>query len=421
MKKSTAIIIAIVVIVVIIGGVAAYLATAPAPAPTPPAKPKETLYVAVVDDMSGPYAASGQECYRGVMLALEEYNYTVLGHPIKLIQRDTELKPAVGVRKMREVCDKYGPYLIMVHSGCSSAVQLAMTEVAKEKKVLFWTEGWDTRLTGESGHRYAFRWDAPNWARASSAVAAFLDKFPEVKTAYFITADYAWGYDMEEKCRMILDQRNVTVLGSTLTKLGETDYSPAISKALATKPDVIIVNLYGTDLMNCIRQLHAYGAKEVTKILSPGDGLTMLRGIGAEALEGVYVGNDWWWKIDTPFTKEFVPKFMDRFGAVPSYYAASHYITTLLTLKAVEKAGTWKPQKVIPILEGMEYEGPTGKEYVRAEDHQCIHIYYLLVGKSPEKMTHPDDYVDVVGGAKVYPDPAKDYKTSPIDRTKEPL
>jgi len=376
---------------------------------------KAPVYWAVVDDLSGPYSADGTDGVRGVTLALEDHGMTILGHPIKLVTRDTELRPAVGVRRMREVINKYHP--ICLHSGASSAVQLAMTEVAKDQKTLFWTGGWDSRLTGEAGHRYVFSWNASNFAIASSSVAGFLKLFPDVKTAYHITADYAWGYDMEEKDNMIFKKRGVKVLGHTLTPLGGTDYSAHITKALAAKPDVIVLNVYGNDLMNCAKQAAEFGAKEKCKILIPGDGLTMLRGIGAKALEGMYAGTHWWWKNPNDWSKNFTAKWLDKYGMTPSYYCPCQYTVTSVTLNAMEKAGSTDPKDVIPILEGMTYDGPSGKETIRAWDHQVTHPFLLGVGKKPEDMTHPDDFLEIVSSAAVY----RSHEENPVNFNKEPL
>ena len=105
----------------------------------------DEIVFATVDDLSGPYAASGDEGAKAVQLALDEVGWKVLGKKVKFVKRDTQLKPAVGVRKFREVVEQEHP--VFVQSGCSSAVQLAMQEVAADTKTLFWTQGWASKLT----------------------------------------------------------------------------------------------------------------------------------------------------------------------------------------------------------------------------------------------------------------------------------
>jgi len=361
----------------------------------------EEVVFATVDDLSGPYAASGDEGVKAVELALEDYNYTILGKKIRFVKRDTQLKPAVGVRKFRDVVEQEHP--VFVQSGCSSAVQLAMQEVAEDTKTLFWTQGWASKLTSAgTANRYTFRWDSTNYAIAHSSVAGFMKKLPECKTFYCITMDYAWGHDMYKEVDAVIKRLGGKVLGNVLTPIKETDYSGAITKALSAKPDVIVLNQYGSPLIKAARAVHEFGAKDRAKILIPADGLTMLRGIGSEALQGMYVGTHWWHQVDNAFSKKLVARFQKKYGMVPSYYVAANYVGALMTLKAMERCGSTDVEKVICALEGYSYDGPTGREEIRAFDHQVVHPFLLGLGKKPGEKEYDDDYLTIIGSASVY-------------------
>jgi len=130
----------------------------------------ETVYVACIDDFSGPYAYSGKVYLQGVKLALKDANYTVLGNKIELITRDTELKPPVGVKKLQEVVEKYHPFFVFQSE--SSSVGLAMAQEALNLKTPIFVEGFATQITGSECNRYVFRWDAPNYAGARSGLVA---------------------------------------------------------------------------------------------------------------------------------------------------------------------------------------------------------------------------------------------------------
>ncbi|MFH0845388.1 MAG: ABC transporter substrate-binding protein, partial [Pseudomonadota bacterium] len=159
-------------------------------APAGQAAEKEIIW-AIVDDYSGPYAATCEEGHRATILFMEENNYKMGPFKVKLVTRDTELKPAVGVRRLQEVISADKP--LFVSSGNSSAVQLAMADIiGKTKGPIFWTDGWDTRLTGELGNRYTFRWASPNYTIAQASLSAFLDKNPGVKKVMCLMLDYAW-------------------------------------------------------------------------------------------------------------------------------------------------------------------------------------------------------------------------------------
>jgi len=369
----------------------------------------DEIVFATVDDLSGPYAATGDEGVKAVELALDQVGWTILGKKVKFIKRDTQLKPAVGVRKFREAIEQDHP--VFVQSGCSSAVQLAMQEVAADTKTLFWTQGWDTALTSAGTvNRYTFRWDSSNYAIANSSVAGFMKLFPDAKTIFSITMDYSWGRDMYEQAKAVVEKLGGKMIGNVLTPMNETDYSGAITKALSAKPDVIMLNLYGAPLIKCARAVGEFGAKERAKILIPADGLTMLRGIGAEALQGMYVGSHWWHTMDNDFSRDLVKKFKDKYGTIPSYYVAASYVGAMETIKAMERCGSTDVNKVICALEGHQYDGPTGKETIRAFDHQVIHPFLLGLAKKPGDMKYEDDYLTIIGSGEVY----RTYEQNPV-------
>jgi branched-chain amino acid transport system substrate-binding protein len=369
----------------------------------------DEIVFATVDDLSGPYAATGDEGAKGVELALDEVGWKVLGKKVKFVKRDTQLKPAVGVRKFREVVEQEHP--VFVQSGCSSAVQLAMQEVAADTKTLFWTQGWASQLTS-AGHvnRYTFRWDSSNYAIANSSVAGFMKLFPKAKTFFSITMDYAWGHDMYEQAKAVVEKLGGKMIGNVLTPIKETDYSSAITQALSAKPDVIMLNLYGAPLIKCARATAEFGAKDRAMVLIPADGLTMLRGIGAEALQGMYVGSHWWHTADNEFSKNFVKNYKKKFGTIPSYFAAACYVGAMQTIKAMERCGSTDVDKVICALEGHKYDGPTGKETIRAFDHQVVHPFLLGLAKKTSEMKYPDDFLTIVGSGEVY----RTYEQNPV-------
>ena len=52
----------------------------------------------------------------------------------------------------------------------------------------------------------------------------------------------------------------------------------------------------------------------------------------------------------------------------------------------------------------MTYEGPTGTETVRAEDHQVIKDYYLLKGKAASAKADDDDLAEIVSSGRSFPE-----------------
>lgn len=374
---------------------------------------------AIVDDFSGPYAATCDEGYKATVLFLEEHNYKMGPYKVKLVTRDTELKPAVGVRRLQEAIAEFKP--LVVSSGNSSAVQLAMADIiGKTKGPIFWTDGWDTRLTGTQGNRYTFRWASPNYTIARASLSGFLDKFPEIKKVMQIQLDYAWGYDMAENVEAVLKERGIKLLKTQYVPVTATDASVFMTEAKGSGADAYIIGLYGKLFGIGLRQAHEFGLKKVMKVFSITGSLNMLRGIGSDALEGMYLGDHWNHALPNDWVKSFVAKYRKRWNMIPGDFAAAKYLECQLTERVIKKTGSADPKVLIPALEKIgSFDGPCGKEHMSGWNHQIEHEFLLLRGKAPSEKKYEEDFVEVVGGGKIYPKQGE--KGFEFDRTKEPL
>ena len=84
-------------------------------------------------------------------------------------------------------------------------------------------------------------------------------------------------------------------------------------------------------------------------------------------------------------------------------------VETLLTeqkmvmLDTIAATGSFDGPTVAKALQGLSYEGPTGKESIRAGDHQVIKDYYLLIGKASGDMADKDDLAKVLSAGQSFP------------------
>jgi len=386
--------------------------------PSVQAAEKEIVW-AVLDDFSGPYASTGEEGFRAFTLFLEENNYKIGLYKIKVVTRDTELKPAVGVRRVQELLSEFKPQAVF--SAASSAVQLAMCDImAKAKGPIFWTDGWDTRLTGSLGNRYTFRWAASSYTMARASVSGFLDKFPDIRTAIHIEVDYAHGYDMAEHVGAILKERGVKRLKTQFIPVTATDASVFVTEARDSGADLYIMGTYGKTFATLLTQVHEFGLQKKMKLLTNAGTLNILRGLGSNVLEGMYLADHWNHAIPNKWSRDFTENFQKRWGVIPGDYAATRYLECQLMERVIKQTGSDDPKVLIPALEKIgEFDGPTGKESMAAWQHQVIHDFLLLRAKSPQEKKYEDDYVEVVGAGRDYPKQGE--KGYEFDRTKEPL
>ena len=167
------------------------------------------------------------------------------------------------------------------------------------------------------------------------------------------------------------------IVGEDYHPIATKDFGPYITKALATKPDVVITGNFSVDLTGMIKQARALGLNAVmgTYYL---ENPTWIKQIGEGSL-GAVVGECWLSTVKTKQNEELVKAYQAWFkNTYPN--EASNYlvpttailtgITSLFVAEAIKKSGSVEADELIKTLEGMTFEGPTGKMTIRPCDHQ---------------------------------------------------
>ena len=367
------------------------------------AKDQEIVFLNA-GQLSGAYAEAGRDQSRGVRLAIEEFGGKVLGKKIRLIERDVP-NPSEAVRKAKEAVENEGAKFILV--GVSSGVALSLMEYAKTQKVVVGVLAGADSITGSACNKNTFRWQVPTYGAIREVVPKIIEKF-NANSFYTITPDYVFGHDLLRNTEEVLKEKGKTFLGNAFHPMGETEYSQYITKAMATKPDVVLFLNFGDDTVNALKQAVSFGVKQQSKIgVVWGAGLTQFRAIGTKVLEDVIVGAQYEWNIENPQNKRLNEIYKKAFNELPTYNAASAYQETLTILTAIKKAGSTDHLKVIKAMENMEYDGITGKEVYRGCDHQAIKNYYTLRCKKQSEKKFEDDFSEIIGFSKNFPDCAK--------------
>ena len=222
---------------------------------------KKPVKIGLLYALSGLAAVYTKGTVIGHQIAAEEINAAggVLGgRKIKFVTRDNKLKPGIAVKEFRRMVTRDKVDFVM--GVISSGIALAVSQVAKEMKVLFVdTIAQTAALTGEQGHNYVIRTNTNSTVIGrTAALAASRQAW---KKYYFIGPDYEWGHRVNADFWDFLRVKKAGVekLGDLWPKLGERDYSAHITAMLNAKPDAVFSSLWGGDLIAFIKQASAYG------------------------------------------------------------------------------------------------------------------------------------------------------------------
>ena len=375
--------------------------------PTPAA---DTVVIGALSAFSGPYASLGEDTQRGSNYAVEEAGGKVLGKSIELMFIDTEVKPGVAARKVREASQTKG---VKFFAGAvSSGVGLAVSQVCKEEKAVYLTTVGADAVTGSKCSPFTFRWSIPTYGAVQQTIKPLLQKFPEAKRWYTITPDYVFGHSLLENAKALFKEFGVEHVGNDMHPIGHTEFSSFITKAMAAKADFVVFFNFGKDTINALKQANNFGLTKKAKILVAwSSGLRDLEEIGPDSCEGVYFGCQFWHDVDAPVTQKLNKVWMEKYNRFPSYPEASQYMIIKMILMGIEKAGSTDPVMVAKALEGMKYPGLTGDEEIQAFDHQVKKNYYLLQAKARKDIKGPGDNAAVISyGISVIPEAQSDCK-----------
>lgn len=355
-----------------------------------------TLRIGVLNDMSSVYADfQGPGSVVAAQLAVEDFAKQSK-RKIEVISADHQNKPDVGAGIARRWFDVEG--VDMIIDLPNSAVALAVSDIAKEKnKVVIGSGAGTALLTGAKCSPNFVHWTYDTWSMGHGIARGVLDKGG--KTWFFITADYAFGHDLEKQATDEILASGGKIVGGVRHPLGTNDFSSFILQAQASKADVVALANAGGDTVNTIKQAADFKVSPNQKIVALIFDLQSVPPIGLEKAQGLTALNAWYWDASDQ-NRAWSKRYQDRHPKkmMPNHMQAGVYSAVLHYLKAVDKVGSPADGRaVVAAMKAMPTDDPLfGKGTIRADGRQ-IHPMYLLQVKTPAESKSEWDVFKVVG------------------------
>jgi branched-chain amino acid transport system substrate-binding protein len=345
-------------------------------------------------DQTGAYADVGPLNDRGMRMALEERGMKILGKPIKYITRDGATQAGVSTRRAEEAIDEGARFMI---GPWSSGVALAVSEVAKRRKVLHLFSGGTEDISGSRCHRYSFQWAASPYTAAKTVVDNFMKANPKAKRWHLLVADYAFGWSVEKYIKEVGKAHGIEFVGADRHPLGEREFSNYVQKAAANKPDAVAMVNFGGDAVAGAREIFNFGlTPKVPLIMAWSSGVEELIQLSPEIRENLWVGSNFYYTADTPVAKAFVKSYQAKYNTPPGYAPSAAYSMTRMLLAAFDKAKSDDTQAVIKALETLEVNDLLGRMRVDPATHQTLRPYFFLRCKAKSAMKNELDLADII-------------------------
>ncbi|HEX7386368.1 MAG TPA: ABC transporter substrate-binding protein [Castellaniella sp.] len=381
-----------------------------------PAQAQDPIRIGGIYLMSGSAATYGEFAKQGATLAIDEVNAKggVLGRQLHLQLEDGQGKAATAIQLARKMVyqDKVDFMMGLDSSGVAQGLVPVLPELGKPFII---THAATPDATGKLCNKYTFR-DSVNVAQMMAGGAEIAAKTDAIKWTT-IGPDYAFGHQSWEYFSDNLKAHNpkVVLMSDQLAfpRFGAEDYTPFINSVMQSKPDGVLISLWGGDLVNFVRQANERGFfKQGYKVfMNVGAATEVLTALGDQMPAGVWLGTRYWYASwDNPMNKHFVEAYKKAYNHPPSYNAEGAY-TAIYAFKAgIEKAGSVDSEKFINALSGLTIQAPTGNLTFRKGDHQALigPTWGLTSAMNTEDKIRSLTQIHNFDGAKVTPpvDPA---------------
>ena len=333
-----------------------------------PAKAQETIKVGVLHSLSGTMAISETTLKDTVLFLIDEQNKKggVLGKKLEAVVVDPASNWPLFAEKARELITKNK---VAVVFGCWTSVsRKSVLPVFKElNNILFYP----VQYEGEESERNVFYTGAAPNQQAIPAVDYLMsDEGGAVKRWVLEGTDYVYPRTTNKILEAYLLSKGVTAedIKINYTPFGFSDWQTEVASikefGSAGKKTAVVSTINGDANVPFYKELGNAGIKaEDIPVVAFSVGEEELAGIDTKPLVGHLAAWNYFESVSTPDNSAFIDawhKYTKNDKRVTNDPMEAHYIGFNMWVKAVEKAGTTKPDAVIDALVGVSVPNLSG-------------------------------------------------------------
>jgi branched-chain amino acid transport system substrate-binding protein len=343
----------------------------------------ETVKIAFIDVLSGPFALAGEGSLRQLKEVVAQLNARAGANDPKLevVPFDNKGSPQESLTVLKTVTDQGIRYITQGGgSGVAFALSEAITRLAERepsKSIVYLNySAMDPGLTNDKCSFWHFRF-FPSSEMNIEALTTYMIGKKDIKNVYLLNQNYTHGQQVARASREYLARKrpDIRIVGEDFVPIAQTrDFAPYISKIKAAGADTVITSNWGSDLTLLFKAAKDGGLNTYIYTLNannPGSP-AQLGNYGAEK-----VGVVWNWITNAP-TPELEKIYVDyKKKSGEDFIFAAHWDSMNMLNAAFRQAKSTDPTRVAYALEGMKYKSPQGEVEMRRTDHQLLGPLYL--------------------------------------------
>lgn len=342
----------------------------------------EELTIGMITTLSGPGAGLGIDIRDAFNLAVEDLGGKFGEYDARIIEVDDQQKPDVAVQLTDRLLSRDGADIITGTVWSNLALAM-LPAVARAGKLYISPNAGPSQLAGSQCNRHFF-----NTAFQNDAVHQATGKLVAdagVRRVWLMAPNYPAGQDALRGFRLAYHPSGGEVVDEVYTQLGQLDYAAEIADIQAGKPEAVYFFYPGGMGINFIKQWAQAGIGDEIKLYASAFSASqdILPAVGDAAL-GVENAAHWSPDLDAGINRDFVAAFQEKYGRLPSLYAAQGYDTALFIDAAVKAAGSKDTDALIEALENVEIEGTRGVIRLNTNHFPIQNFYRRVVVKNDD-------------------------------------
>jgi branched-chain amino acid transport system substrate-binding protein len=278
--------------------------------------------IGLITTLSGPGGYTGEDVRDGFQLAVAQEGGKLGGVPVNVIVEDDKLAPATG----REIADRYlqqEKAKIVTGIVFSNVMAAVVPDVLSAGAIYVSPNAGPSTFAGEGCNKNLFVASFQN--DAANVPAGVFANEHGYKKMMLMAPDYLAGRDMVTGFKISYTGASQAIF----TRLDQTDFSSEIARIRDAKPDALFYFLPGAGGITFLKQYAQSGLKVPLIVIDFSLDQRILAAVGDAGL-GVSIIGHYNTDFQNPTNRAFVAAFFDRYGRLPTFYAAQAYDTAHL-------------------------------------------------------------------------------------------
>ena len=348
-----------------------------------PAHAADTVKIAFIDVLSGPFAAAGEGSLKQMREVVAQLNASSAATDPKfeVVPFDGKGTPQESLNALKAASDQGIRYLTQGGgSGVAFALVDAINKMAErepQKAMVYLNySAMDPGLTNDRCSFWHFRF-YPSSEMKIEALTTYLQKRPDVKKVYLFNQNYTHGQQVSKASRAYLQRKrpDVEIVGDDFVPIAQTrDFAPYVAKIKASKADTVITSNWGSDL-SLLFKAAKDGGLNVNFFTMNANNPGVPTALGNWGAEKVGVIWNWGHNAPTPELEKIYVAYKKKFNE--DFIFAAHWNSLHMMLAGMKQAKSTDPKAVALAMEGMRYKSPLGEIEMRKTDHQLQAPLYL--------------------------------------------